>query len=221
MHRQGVTRGSVREGAQRLTRSRAPLTLRWPQLQSRRWTANEGDGDEGSTGTTTSQNAPRGERAIRAARRQERREAGGMARAGASPRDAAQPQERKCLVSGPPRARLACRPVVPAGAQGAAARLASGPRSTVSAASVGPRLLPFPRPTRIRPIRMGRASRSPNDSYALCSVRSRFCTCFVIARRALTNVLRRSRSKPPSFRMICVWTVSTPRSIETWMKCPL
>ncbi len=84
MHRQGVTRGSVREGAQRLTRSRAPLTLRWPQLQSRRWTANEGDGDEGSTGTTTSQNAPRGERANRAGRRRRAARLAGMARAGAS-----------------------------------------------------------------------------------------------------------------------------------------
>ncbi len=68
-----------------------------------------------------------------------------MARAGASPRDAAQPQERKCLVSGPPRARLACRPVVPAGAQGAAAPAGFRAQVHVSAASVGPRLLPFPR----------------------------------------------------------------------------
>jgi len=31
----------------------------------------------------------------------------GMACAGASPRHAARPQERECLVTGPPRARLA------------------------------------------------------------------------------------------------------------------
>ncbi len=77
----------------------------------------------------TSRNARAASALSEPARREERREAGGMARAGASPRHAAQPQERKCPDSGPPRAQLTCRPAAPAGAEGAARRPACHRRS--------------------------------------------------------------------------------------------